>query len=198
VTTLLLGSGPAALEAARLLPDAPVVPRAWHAEPGRLWIEDEAGVRALAFTRLLVLDDVPLILAALGCGFQGGRPVVDERGGTSRPGVFAAGPALGVSGAEGLAQLRVAALALAGRAGGEGGVEAVPRPLPAVGRLDPLGMAGLLEEPPGPERDGAVLAQAALIGPVAFALPVGFAALAAMAGEMPEPRPVQADAGGLA
>lgn len=197
MSLLILGSGPAALEAARHLPDAAVVPRAWHAEPGRLWVEEEGGARALSFDRLLVLDDVPLILVALGCAFDGGVPVVDGQGGASQPGVFAAGAALGATGPEALAQARSAAKALAGQPE-DTRVEARPRPLPTAERLDPLAMAALLEEPPGPARDAAVLAQSALVGPVAFALPVGFAALAARAGGMPEPGPVQRDAGGLA
>ena len=195
MTTLVLGSGPAALEAARHLPDAPVVPRAWHAEPGRLWIEDEAGVRAVSFERLLLVDDAPLILAILGCAFHKGAPVVDSRGETTRPGIFAAGPALGVTGEEGVAQTRLAALALAGKPA-EGRIEAPARLLPGAERLDPVGVAGLLEGLPGPDRDAA-LAQSALIGPLAFALPVGFAALAAFASEMPAARPVQSAAGEL-
>ncbi|MBB5695423.1 hypothetical protein [Muricoccus pecuniae] len=197
MSPLVLGGGPAALEASRHLPGAVIVPQAWHAEPGRLWVEDRGGLRALLFDRLLVLDDVPLILAALGCTFDGGAPVVDGYGETSQPGIFAAGPALGVTGPEAPVQARIAALALAGQPAGPG-IAARPRPLPAQERLDPVALAGLLEGPPGPARDDAVLAQCALIGPVAFALPVGLAALAAMAGEMPDPLPVQSDAGGLA
>jgi len=195
--TVILGGGPAALDASRHLPGAALVPQAWHAEPGRLWVEDETGVRALLFERLLVLDDVPLVLAALGCAFTGGTPVVDGRGETTRHGVFAAGPALGVTGADGEAQIRIAALALVSEPCA-GRIEAPHRSLPGADRQDPMGLAELLEQPPGPARNGAVLAQCALIGPVAFALPVGFAALAATAAGMPEPRPVQSDAGALA
>ena len=194
--TVILGTGPAAREATRHLPDAIAVPQAWHAEAGRLWIEDGAGVRAVAFDRLLLVDAAPLLLVALGCAYRDGAPVVDGRGETTCPGVFAAGPALGMAGAAGVAQVRLAAVALAGRPAG-GRIEAAVRPLPAVERLDPVAVAGLLEQEPGPARDAALLAQCSLVGPVALALPVGLAALAAMAGEMPEPRPVQSAAGEL-
>ena len=198
MSTLVLGDGAPAREALRHLPGASLVPGAWHAEwwdgSGRLWVEDAAGVRALFFDRLLVLNDASLILAALGCAFAGAAPVVDERGETSHRGVFAAGLVLGATGAEAEAQARIAALALAGKPGEE---RIVPptRVLPAAERLDPVGLAALLEEPPGPSRNDAALAQCALVGPVTFASPVSFAALAATAGDMPAPRPVQDDAG---
>lgn len=197
MSTLVLGEGAPAREALRHLPGGRLVPGAWHAEwrdgSGRLWIEDAAGVRALVFDRLLVLSDAPLILAALGCAFAGAAPVVDERGETTRRGVFAAGPVLGAAGAEAEAQARIAALVLAGEPG-DGRIVPPARALPSAERLDPVGLAALLEEPPGPSRSDAALAQCALVGPVAFASPVGFAALAATAGDMPVPRPVQHDA----
>lgn len=57
MSTVIIGGGPAGRVAAAVLPDAILVARraatAWHAEPGRLWLEDAAGVRSLLFTRLL-------------------------------------------------------------------------------------------------------------------------------------------------
>ncbi|MBR0681302.1 hypothetical protein GXW74_12470 [Roseomonas eburnea] len=186
---LILGRGEAAREAARHLPDALVLEApAWHAEPGLVWVEDAAGVRALPFARLLVLEDAPLLLAALGCTFDGGVPVVDERGETSVTGVFAAGAVLGA--ADAVAQARSAALAMAGRPIDDT-VVATARPLPAAERVDPVEIAGLLEDGREPE----ALAQAALLGPLHFARPVGLAALAALASERPASRPAQTDAG---
>lgn len=202
MSTVVVGSGLAGRKAARRLPEARLIAHpeatAWHAEPGRIWVEDAAGVRAVPFTRLLLCDDEPLLLAALGCGFRDGVPAVDARGETSVPGVFAAGRVLGAATDDDvLAQVRVAARALAGRPP-EGSIAAAPRSLPHADRLDPLGVAALLEEPPGEARNRAALAQCALLGPVLPARPVGLAALAALAGEMPQPGPVQADSETLA
>ena len=49
---------------------------------------------AVPFTHLLLTEDAPLLLMALGCVFAGGRPQVSGQGETSVAGVFAAGPAL--------------------------------------------------------------------------------------------------------
>lgn len=200
---VVIGAGPAGRAAAALLPGARVVARpaetAWHAEPGRIWIEGEAGVSAVGFDRLLLAADEPLLLMALGCRFEHGRPVVDEAGQTTRPGIFAAGGILGAADAgEAARQGAIAARALAGLPP-EGRIVVVPCPLPAAERLDPLAVAQLLEEPPGPDRSARALAQAALRGArltslVAPARPVGFAALAAMAPATLAPRGTQEDA----
>ena len=205
---VILGAGPAGSAAAAILPEARVIARpaatAWHAEPGRLWIETAAGVEAVGFDRLLLCADEPLLLLALGCAFADGRPQVDPTGQTSRPGIFAAGGVLGAT-----RPRRPPARAAS-----------PPRPWPACrrkaagrhaagrarsrrGRLDPLAIAQLLETPPGPARSAAVLAQAALRGPrlssiAAPARNVGFAALAAMAPATLTPRETQADKGTLA
>ena len=199
---VIIGAGPAGRAAARLLPDAQVIarPRAtvWHAEAHRLWIEDAAGIRSLAFERLLLCADEPLLLATLGCAFREGRPAVDATGATTVPGVFAAGRILGaITAEEAEAQARIAAAALLGRPAGAA-MEVRPRPLPQTERRDPVGLAALLEEKPGHGRNVAALAQSALLGPVRPARPVGLAALAALAAEQPEPRPVQPDRGNLA
>lgn len=198
---VIVASGAAGREAARHLPDARLVSQpeatAWHAEPGRIWVEDAAGVRAVPFDRLLLCDDEPLLLAALGCEFRDGVPAVDAQGQTSVPGVYAAGRVLGAATEDGiLAQLRVAAEAMAGRAP-VGSIATTPRRLPEVERLDPVGVAALLEEPPGEARSLAALAQCALLGSVLPSRPVGFAVLAAMTVDVPQPGPVQADAGVL-
>ena len=199
--TVIVASGAAGREAARCLPEARLIAQpeatAWHAEPGRIWIEDAAGVRAVPFDRLLLCDDEPLLLTALGCEFHDGVPAVDGHGRTSVPSVFAAGRVLGAATEDDiLAQVRVAAQALAGGAS-VGAIATVPRRLPDAERLDPVGMAAVLEEPPGGARTLAALAQCVLLGPVLPSRPVGFAALAAMAHDVPQPGPVQADAGAL-
>ncbi|MBL6455294.1 hypothetical protein JMJ55_08180 [Belnapia sp. T6] len=203
---VIIGAGPAGRAAAALLPEARVVTRpaetAWHAEPGRIWIEGAAGVAAVEFSRLLLAADEPLLLMALGCRFEAGRPVVDEAGQTTRPGIFAAGAILGAADAEEAArQGAIAARALAGLPP-DGRIAASPRPLPAAERLDPLAVAQLLEEEPGPDRSARALAQAELRGArltslVAPARPVGFAALAAMAPASLAPCGTQADEGVL-
>ena len=204
---VILGGGPAGCAAAAILPEARVIARpaatAWHAEPGRLWIETAAGVEAVGFDRLLLCADEPLLLLALGCTFAEGRPQVDPTGQTSRPGIFAAGGILGATTAEEAArQGRIAAQALAGLPP-EGTLAATPLPEPVASRLDPLAIAQLLETPPGPARSAGILAQAALRGPrlssiAAPARNVGFAALAAMAPATLTPRETQADTGTLA
>ncbi len=196
---VIVGGGPAGRAAARLLPEARVIARpdatVWHAEPGLLWVETARGVEPLAFDHLLLCADEPLLLAALGCAFRDGRPVADASGATTAPGVFAAGRVLGARTAEeAAAQARIAASALLGQPGG-GAIAARPRAIPEAERLDPVGIAALLEEPPGEARNGAALAQCALLGPVLPARPVGLAALAALATDPPAPRPVQTDAG---
>jgi len=191
---VVVGGGVAGQAALALLPGARLVTRpawAWHAEPGRIWVEDAAGVRAEPFTALLLCADEPLLLAALGCGFDGNRPIVDDAGATTVPGVFAAGC---VTGAETVraaqAQARAAAAAILAKRGPA--IAPAPSSL-GVDRLDPVGLAGLLERPPGPARNAAVLAQCAVLGPVLPARPVGLAALAALTPDPPVPRPVQRD-----
>jgi hypothetical protein len=203
---VIIGAGPAGRAAAAVLPEARVVARpaetAWHAEPGRIWIEGGAGVAALDFDALLLAADEPLLLMALGCRFEDGRPVVDEAGQTTRPGIYAAGGILGAANADEAArQGAIAARALAGLPL-NGRITAVPRLLPAGERLDPLAVAQLLEEPSGVDRNARALAQAALRGTrltslVAPARPVGFAALAAMAPATLASRGTQGDAGVL-
>jgi len=205
-SVVIVGAGAAGRAAAALLPEARVIARpeatAWHAEAGRLWIESASGVAAVPFVRLLLCADEPLLLMALGCAFANGRPVVDETGQTSEPGIFAAGRILGAASAEEAArQGRIAAAALAGLAP-EGVIEPAPAEPAQAERLDPLDLACLLEGPPGPERNRAALAQAevrgaGLSGLVAPARPVGFAALAAMAPATLQPRGLQQDSGTL-
>jgi len=222
---VLVGAGPAGRAAAELLPDAIMVARpeatGWHAEPGRLWIEAASGVTSVAFSRLLLCADEPLLLMALGCGFASGRPLVSEAGETTIPGIYAAGRILGADTPEEAArQGRVAAGAILGMHTGPGiepdrpvGGQPPPERRPErpperparrpAQRLDPLEIAQLLEQPPGPERNRAALAQAGtrgsrLSGVVAPARPVGLAALAAIAPLTLEPRETQHDPGALA
>jgi hypothetical protein len=205
---VIIGAGPAGRAAAEAAPSARVVARpdatAWHMEPGRLWIEAASGVEAVPFTRLVLCADEPLLLMALGCAFAGLRPVVDRRGETSKPGVFAAGRILGASTAEEAArQGRIAAAAAWGEPV-EGAIEASRAGDPVMPeRLDPLSLAELLEQAPGPERNRAALAQALARGPllsatVAPARPVGFAALVALAPASMPDRDLQQDSGRLA
>ena len=182
---VVVGAGPAGQAAASLLPMARVIARpsatAWHAEPGRVWIEDMSGVTAVEFRQLLLCADEPLLLMALGCTFHHGQPVVDDGGATSVTGVYAAGRILGAATAEEAArQGRIVAQAATGRPT-EGRVE--PRVSPTApsadaARLDPLDIARLLEMPAGPGRNRAALAQAGVRGGrladlVAPARPVG-------------------------
>ena len=199
MTVLIVGGGPAGQAAAAQLPGARLVSRpvmAWHVEPGRLWVEDATGVRAEPFTTLLLCADEPLLLATLGCTFDVDRVVVDASGQTTIPGIFAAGR---IRGAVTPAEARIQAE----RAAGAIRDGALPGPTisgtvgaPAE-RLDPVGMAGLLEQQPGPARNRAALAQCALLGPVLPARPVGLAALAGLTPQLPVPRPVQDDQGCL-
>ncbi|MDB5372899.1 MAG: hypothetical protein JWP04_1541, partial [Belnapia sp.] len=168
---LIIGGGPAGLAAAAILPAARLLSRpaetAWHAEPGLVWVEGPGGVAALPFDRLLLCADEPLLLLlALGCAFADGRPVVDGQGRTTQPGIHAAGAILGAATAEAAAnQGRIAARAMAGLPA-EGSIAVLPLPEgTAPERLDPLAIAQLLEEPPGPDRNARALAQAALRGP---------------------------------
>lgn len=204
---VVIGAGPAGLAAAAILPAARVIARpeatAWHAEAGRIWIEDASGIASVPFTHLLLCADEPLLLHALGCTFVGHRPVVDAFGATSVDGVFAAGRILGATTPEQAArQARIAASTLAGLPA-DGRIETGPSVEHAsVERLDPLDIAIMLEQPSGPERNRAALAQARargghLTGLVAPARPVGFAALAAAAPAKLEPREPQHDAASL-
>ncbi|MGA9012020.1 MAG: hypothetical protein WB509_05970 [Acetobacteraceae bacterium] len=206
-TVVVIGAGPAGIAAAAILPAARVIARpeatAWHAETGRIWIEAASGIASVPFTHLLLCADEPLLLHALGCTFLGDRPVVDARGATSVDGVFAAGRILGATIAEQAArQARIAASTLAGLSA-DGRIEVEPGVEHAsVERLDPLDIAIMLERPPGPERNGAVLAQARargghLTGLVAPARPVGFMALAAAAPAKLDPREPQQDPASL-
>jgi len=207
-TIVIIGAGPAGRAAAAALPEARLVARpaetAWHAQPGTLWVEAAGGIEAVPFTRLLLCADEKLLLMALECRFAGGWPVVDERGETTCPGVFAAGRILGAATPEeAAAQAAIAAAALAGRA--LPGRIALPAARPATvqeARLDPTEMASLLEQPPGAERTRRVLAQAELRGPALASVilpsrPVGLAALAARASVRPPPRVPQQDRGTL-
>lgn len=191
---IIVGGGVAGQAALALLPGARLVTRpawAWHAEPGRIWVEDSAGVRVEPFTALLLCANEPLLLAALGCGFDGDRPIVDEAGAMTVPHVFAAGR---VTGAETVTAAQAQARAAAAAILGDHGPAVAPAPSSVfVDRLDPVGLAGLLEQPPGPARNAAVLAQCAVLGPVLPARPVGLAALAALTPDPPVPRPVQQD-----
>ncbi len=205
---VIIGAGPAGRSAMAILPDARRIARpeatAWHAEPGRIWIETASGVSAIAFVRLLLCADEPLLLMALGCAFADGHPVVDATGATSVAGIFAAGRILGAATPEAAAeQARIAASAIAGSPA-PGRI--VPR-FPAAARtparrLDPLDIACLLETPPGPDRNRAALAQAGARGGrvadlITPARPVGFAALAAIAPATLDPREAQPDGGAL-
>lgn len=200
-TTLIIGAGPAGRAAAAILTGALLLSRptvtVWHAEPGRVWLEENGQVRALPFARLLLCADEPLLIAALGGDCIGGRIRTDATGATSLAGVFAAGRILGASTAEEAArQGRIAAQAMAGLPC-EGRIEILPAdPQAAPARLDPLDLAHLLAMPPGPARSRAALAQIAARGPglaglIAPARPVGLAALAAFAPAQLTPRPMQ-------
>jgi hypothetical protein len=202
---VIIGAGPAGQAAASLLPMARVIARpamtAWHAEPGRVWVEDASGVTAVAFRQLLLCADEPLLLMALGCAFHDGQPVVDEAGRTSVTGVYAAGRILGAATPEEAAQQgRIAARVASGQpTQGRVTPRVSPAALPAgTARLDPLDIARLLETPAGPDRNRAALAQAGARGGrladlIAPARPVGFAALAALAPSRLEPRAQQMD-----
>ena len=204
---VIIGAGPAGRAAAALLPAAIVIARpaatVWHAEPGRVWIEDADGVRAHPFARLLLCADEPLLLLALGVRFAGSNPAVDHGGATNVAGVFAAGRILGAATPEDAArQGRIAAQTLAGLTP-EGRIDPLPaEAMPAAPRLDPLDIAQLLNAPPGPGRNRAALAQTATRGPVLASLiaparPVGLAALAAFAPASLTAAPMQQDTGAL-
>ena len=204
---VVIGAGPAGLAAAEILPGARVIARpkatAWHAEIGRIWIEDASGIGPVPFKHLLLCADEPLLLHALGCTFLGDRPVVDARGATSVDGVFAAGRILGATPPEEAArQARIAASTLAGLPA-DGRIEVEPGAAHAsVERLDPLDIAIMLERPPGAARNRAALAQTRvrggnLTGLVAPARPVGFMALATAAPVKLDPREPQPDTASL-
>jgi hypothetical protein len=202
---VIIGGGPAGRAAAAILPEAVPVARpaatAWHAEPGLIWLEDAAGVRALPFARLLLAADEPLLLLSLGCEFAAGRPVVGPTGETTVPGIFAAGGILGAASADEAArQGAIAARAMAGLPMEGSIAPPPPRALPAdPERLDPLAVAQLLESEASADRSAMALAQAGLRGGrltsvVAPARPVGFAALVALAPAVLPPRGTQPDA----
>jgi hypothetical protein len=200
---VIIGGGVAGRAAAAILPQARLIARpdatVWNVQAQTLWIETADGLSALTFARLLLCADEPLLLLSLGCAFRAGWPVVDARGETSRPGVFAAGRVLGATTCEAASeQARIVARVLADLPPG-GRIAAGPPTSdpPPPERLDPVGIAALVEQPPGPGRNRAALAQAALLGAVLPARPVGFAALAAAAGPVAD-RPTQQDAGRLA
>ena len=206
-TIVVIGAGPAGIAAAAMLPAARVIARpeatAWHAEPGRIWIEAAAGIASVPFTHLLLCADEPLLLHALGCAFLADRPMVDARGATSVDGVFAAGRILGATMAEQAArQARIAAATLAGLPA-DGCIEVEPGVEHAsVERLDPLDIAIMLERPvwAGAQRGCARTGQGARWSSyrvVAPARPVGFAALAAAAPAKLDPREPQQDAASL-
>ncbi len=193
---VVVGDGPAAEAALAHLPGAirlaPPDAAVWHAEAGRAWVEGGGRVWTEAFDALLLCADEPLLLSALGCAFADGRPLTDAGGATSVPGVFAAGAVCGARApADAAEQGRRAAEALLAGAAALA-VSAAPPP-PVGARLDPAGIAALLEGPLGPERDAAILQQAALLGPVLFARPVSLAALAATAGARLPALPPQRD-----
>ncbi len=193
---VVVGHGPAGRAAMARLPGAVLVapPRAmaWHAEPGRLWVEGDGRVWVEPFDALLLCAAEPLLLVALGCAIADGAPVLDARGATTVAGVYAAGRVAGATSLdEAILQADVAADALlAGHVPKPHVAE--PRVTAPLARLDPFEMAALLERPAGPTRDAALLAQCAL-GPMLPARPVSLAALAAFAEARPASLPPQRD-----
>ena len=200
---VIVGGGPAGRAALAALPGAVQIARpeatAWHAEPGRLWVEGDGRVWAEPFDALLVCADAPLLLAALGCAIRDGRVVADADGRTSLPGVSVAGRVAGAADSqEAERQATIAACALAA---GPLDTDApmIPPAETAPGlRLDPVDIAALLEQPAGPERDRAALAQRAILGAVVPVRPVSLAALASLVAAMPEAVHPQTDTGALA
>ena len=176
---------------------APPRATAWHAEPGRLWVEGDGRVWAEPFDALLLCAGEPMLLVALGCVVGPSLPVLDARGATTVAGVYAAGRVAGATSVEeAIRQARVAADALLAGHVAEPHLAdahlAAPRVTVPLARLDPVEMATLLERPPGPTRDAALLAQCAL-GPMLPARPVSLAALAAFAEARPASLPPQRD-----
>ncbi|MEL6062183.1 MULTISPECIES: hypothetical protein [unclassified Methylobacterium] len=200
---VIVGGGPAGRAALTALPGAVLIARpdatAWHAEPGRLWVEGGGRVWAEPFDALLVCADEPLLLAALGCAVRDGRVVADAEGRTGVPGVSAAGCVAGATTPE-TAERQAIAAARALAAGSTGPEPLVTPPAESAAplRLDPVALAALLEQPAGSERDRTALAQHAILGAVVPARPVSLAALADLVATMPEAVPPQADAGVLA
>ncbi len=201
---VVIGGGPTGRAAMACLRGATLLARpeitVWHAEPGRLWVEADGRVWAEAFDALLLCAEEPLVLAALGCCFAEGRPVVDDRGATTVPGVFVAGRMCGAATPEhAAAQARAAADALLGADGARPAqcprlaTPAAPPAAAGEDRRDPVGIAGLLETAPGPDRNTAALTQCALLGPLLPARPVGLAALANLSGPRPAPLAPQQD-----
>lgn len=198
---VIVGGGPAGSAALAEMPGAVLIARpgttAWHAEPGRLWVEGDGRVWAEPFDRLLVCADEPLLLAALGCAVSDGRVLTDAEGRTSVPGVAAAGRVAGAT-TPPAAERQAVVAACALRAGPPIQTSAPATADPAVTRLDPVALAALIAQPAGPERNAAALAQQAILGAVVPARPVGLAALAGLVATMPEPIPPQRDEGTLA
>lgn len=62
---------------------------------------------------------------------------------------------------------------------------------PIAERIDPFGLASLLDSPATPERDAQLLAQGQEIGPIAFLRAIPVARLAAYGTGQPPPRPRQ-------
>jgi len=215
---VIVGGGPAGRAALAALPGAVRIARpeatAWHAEPGRLWVEGDGRVWAEPFDALLVCADEPLLLAALGCTVRDGRVVADPAGRTDVPGVSVAGRVAGAADPQDAErQAIVAARALAAGPADTDAPMIQPAGPPsaetsagetwaaetwAALRLDPVALAALLEQPAGPERDRSALAQRAILGAVVPARPVSLAALAGLVAAMPEAVPPQADTGALA
>lgn len=196
---VIVGAGPAGRAAAALLPMARLVAppeRAWHAEPGRVWILREGAIAAIPFDTLVLAAPVLHLLLALGCRMRGLRPEIDAAGRTSVAGVFAAGAVLGAAGpTEAARQGRIVAQAILGLPA-EGAI--APGPPPARLAADEALAAALGVVRVTFAGAGAVgLPVAAPPGaaplPFAPAVPVPFAALAARAGEPPPPRPPQRD-----
>lgn len=216
---VVLGGGIAGRAALAMLPGARLVSRpdatAWHAEPGRLWTVRDGRVEAVGFDVLLVAAPVLQILLALGCRARPDwSPEVDGAGRCTVPGVFAVGAVLGArTPDEAAAQGRAAARAILGLPS----EEPTPPPAPPCAEALPAGIAcaclGLTEAELRASgvrgaaeaadlfalRTGAcrmVRCGPALGGgpvPIAPALPVAMAALAAIAGDAPPPRPRQTD-----
>ena len=200
---VIVGGGPAGRAARAALPGAVLIARpaatAWHAEPGRLWVEADGRVWAEPFDVLLVCADEPLLLAALGCAIRDGRVVADSEGRTSVPGVSVAGPVAGAADPQDAERQAIVAARVLAAGPVDTDAPMIPpaEAAPAL-RLDPVDLAALLERPAGPERDRAALAQRAILGAVVPARPVSLAALAGLVAAMPDAVPPQTDTGALA
>ncbi|MFS3136123.1 hypothetical protein ACLRDC_12180 [Gluconacetobacter sacchari] len=158
----------------------------WHGEPGRLWVQSAGQVRAVPFAQLVLVGEARLLCAALGCRMEEAGPATDANHQTSRQGIFFL-----------RARPDAAAVALVAAAIARGlppvAVRERPGPNGSMMRLEPVAVAMLLEQPETGARDGELLGQVALTGPVAFCKPVKLAALAAIGAERPAPYPIQMD-----